>query len=180
MASLFIISIFIPLILSYFIVSYNVDFIKEVQSNLSESEGFRETAEVVVTIKDLNRKIALIKESLRNTKRDNLMNAFSFIFEKAKNYKNSVYITKLSYEQVTQRRAPGVQAVATSATSTRESGTHKISINGFASSRDDFLSFQKSIQTEKNFLNVDSPVSNLVNENNINFTIQITLKDKSI
>ncbi len=180
MGSLFTVSVFIPLVLSYFIVSSNVDFIKKVQDSLSESEGYKETTEVLKVIKDFNRKIVIIKQPLRNTQRDGLINAFSSIFDKAKNGENSVFLNKLSYEQVQQRSVRGVLVSGTTATSTRESGTHKISINGFASSRNDFLAFQQRIQTDKNFLNIDSPVSNLVNENDINFTINITLKDKSI
>lgn len=180
MGSLFTVSVFIPLILSYFIVSSNVDFIKKVQDSLSESEGYKETTEVLKIIKDFNRKIVIIKQPLRNTQRDGLINAFSSIFDKAQNGENSVFINKLSYEQVQQRSVRGVSVSGPTATSTRESGTHKISINGFASSRNDFLAFQQRIQTDRNFLNIDSPVSNLVNENDINFTINITLKDKSI
>ncbi|HRY62412.1 MAG TPA: hypothetical protein P5056_01420 [Candidatus Paceibacterota bacterium] len=174
-----------PLIISYFTISYNVDFIKDVAENLSKSEGFKKTDTVAKIIKDVNRKSAILNDPLSTTARQDLLSSFSFVFKTADkmriNQKGIVKIKQIIYEQVVKKGSARTGSVAsTTASATSESGIHKINIKGFSATRDGFLSFLKELESNKNFVMIDSPVSNLVNSENLDFSLTITLKDKAI
>lgn len=53
---------------------------------------------------------------------------------------------------------------------------NKVQINGFARSRDDVLSFQRILEQEKQFTEIESPLSNFVKQKDINFTFSFKLK----
>lgn len=65
----------------------------------------------------------------------------------------NVYLTEINYQKETQ----------------------KIILGGFAKRREDFLEFKKSLEKEKGFSNLYSPISNLVKPADINFYINFNL-----
>lgn len=50
-----------------------------------------------------------------------------------------------------------------------------IALRGFAQTREDFLEFKKSLETEKGFSNFNSPISNLVKPTDIDFYVSFNL-----
>jgi len=50
-----------------------------------------------------------------------------------------------------------------------------ITLEGFAKTREDFLEFKKSLEVEKGFSNLNSPISNLVKPTDIDFYITFNL-----
>lgn len=180
-------SVSIPLVISYFAISYNIDFINNVADSLSKSEGFKKTDAILKIIKDTNRKSSILNDSLGVSARQDILGSFSFIFKTAgdmtKSGKVTIKISQIIYEQAAKKGAASSSSVASTTDSgivVRESGTHKISIKGFASNRDGFLIFLKGLEANKNFLTIDSPVSNLVNSTDIDFSLALVLKDKAI
>ncbi|HBM46209.1 MAG: hypothetical protein UT05_C0003G0017 [Parcubacteria group bacterium GW2011_GWF2_38_76] len=185
MLLILVISAMIPLVISYFAISYNVEFINDITEGMSQSEGFKKTDALAKIIKDTNRKSILLNDPLGVSARQNLTESFFSVFTIANELSNkknsSIKITQITYEQATKRGVVPVSINTSTTTGTiKESGLHKITIRGFAFDRDIFLSFLKELETNQNFLNIDSPVSNLVNSVNIDFSIIITLKDKAM
>lgn len=176
----------VPLIISYFAIANNVNFINEVAESLSKSEGFKKTDALAREVKEANLHSAILATPIGVTARENITGSFSSVFTKANEIKNAgngtIKINQIIYEYSTKKTPTSVVAavVATSTGGVKESGSHKISIRGFASSRDAFLLFLKETEKDKNFLSIDSPVSNLVNSQNLDFSLNITLRDKAI
>jgi len=56
----------------------------------------------------------------------------------------------------------------------------KIKIKGFSDTREELLKFTKILEAEGEFLDVESSVSNLLKENNIDFNLIIILNDKKL
>lgn len=52
----------------------------------------------------------------------------------------------------------------------------KITLSGVAGTRDEFLAFEKRLKESRDFKNVDSPVSNLLSETEIDFNLILDLK----
>lgn len=52
----------------------------------------------------------------------------------------------------------------------------KISISGFSPDRDTLIEFKNSLETEKNFANIDFPPVDWVSPININFTVNFNIK----
>lgn len=181
MVSVLVTSALIPLIISYFTVSYNVVFINGIADKLAKSESFKETDAVVKTLKKIDRKVVLLNDPLGLSSRQNILGAFSSIFtivdDINKTQKESLAIKQISYDQITKK---GKAAPKTTTGDTKDSGIHVLNIKGRSSNRDNLLFFIKKLEEDKNFLNIDSPVSNLVNNLNIDFTLTITLKDRPI
>lgn len=185
MVLVFLVSALIPLTIAYFTVSYNARFINDVTDQLSKSDGFKETGSVLNIIKSTNRKSTLLNDSMGVTVRQNILGSFSAVFEIADNTSESgtgsIKIINITYDQVAKKAPTSTSADAgTTTPAVKESGTHRISIKGFASSRESFLLFLKRLESNGNFLNVESPVNNLVNSLNIDFALTITLKDKPV
>lgn len=183
--SLLVLTALIPLAISYFVISYNVEFINDVSEKLAKSEGFRETESVLNDIKSTNRMSAILNEPVGVSIRQNILGSISSVFDIAHNISSqksgSIKINQISYDQATKRVAPPTptsSVVGTSTPAVKDSGIHKLSLRGFASSRDTFLLFLKELGSNKNFLTIDSPVSNLVNNSNIDFNISIVLRDR--
>jgi hypothetical protein len=177
----------IPLAISYYVISHNVEFINDVSEKLSKSEGFRETEGVLRDIKNTNRMSTILNDPVGVSIRQNILGSISSVFNIAhtiSSQKNgSVKINQISYDQATRRVAVPAPSVApvtgTSTPAVRDSGNHTLSLRGFASSRDIFLLFLKELGSDKNFLTIDSPVSNLVNNANIDFNVSIVLRDRA-
>ncbi len=178
MFSILTISAMIPLVISYFIVSSNFSYLNEVSAQLSESESFRETADIIALIKDTNRKITLINNPMGTTKRENLMGVFSSVFQKALKFESKIKINSLVYEQVQIKKNTNTSS-ATTSRQIKESGIHKVYLRGKAETREVFSGFLKELERDKNFASIDSPVSNLINSNDIDFNLIMTLKDKN-
>jgi hypothetical protein len=49
-----------------------------------------------------------------------------------------------------------------------------VSLRGFAPSRESLLAFRSVLQNDKNFTNIDLPISNFIKSNNIQFSITVT------
>ena len=184
--SVFIIVATVPLAISYVAIYQNIDFINTISEGLSKSESFKEMSVLLKTAKDTNRKINILIGPMGKTSREDLTGVFSSILKTADNVGNEktspVKISQISYEQV-QKKGVSVSPAASQATktvSTAESGIHKVTVKGTAVSREDLLSFLKKLELDKNFLSIDSPVSNLVESKNINFLLTVTLRDNKV
>lgn len=189
--AILIISALVPVVVSYFMIDYNVGYIDKIVDDIKKESISMEADVYSKEIRLLNRKIKILNEPLRASQRDNLALAFWDIFERAKDSGNigteysPVKITSILYEQGQKKPLAGTADIAVSnSTSTpsavKESGMHKIFIRGFAGKRENFQLFLKSLEENKNFISIDSPVSNLVESENVRFSIVITLKDKAI
>lgn len=56
----------------------------------------------------------------------------------------------------------------------------KITMNGFAKTRDDFLKFKNDLEKSEYFDEIVSPPSNIINPENINFSIEAKLSNKAL
>lgn len=185
MVLVLVVSALIPLVISYFVISYNVNFINDVADKLKNSESFKETDAVIRIIKDANKKSILLNDPTGVSARQNILGSFSSIFKIAEDIRSAkegvVKVTQVAYDQLAKKPvsvavADGINMPGT----VKESGIHRITVKGFASDRNIFLVFLEKLGTDRNFLNIDSPVSNLVNSSNVDFSLVITLKDKAI
>jgi len=170
----------VPLVITYLTNSYNIKYINEVAEKLVLSEGFKESSSIAKEIRDTNRKLGILTQPLGAASREKITDIFSALFKtafEASGNGNTVKIKEISYDQLQKKTA---SASATSTTASKESGIHKIIVRGNANTRELFLAFLKKIEKNPNFVSIDSPVSNLVNSTNVEFTLTIILKDKAI
>jgi hypothetical protein len=57
---------------------------------------------------------------------------------------------------------------------------YRISLIGKAKTRDDFLKFQEKIKTENCFSDVEVPLSSLVSKENVEFQINLKVKEECL
>ncbi len=108
-------------------------------------------------VSDLNKKINILKKEQVNL-------ALNLVIEKIINYKNNnIIIKKISYEKVLFKEKDKKDVIV----------KEKIKIDGFSLTRSDFLNFLNLIKEDKDFSNVNSPVSNLLKVNNVDFSITL-------
>lgn len=74
-------------------------------------------------------------------------------------------------DEMIKSAGPGV---AVTSLTVRKGG--EVTMLGVARGRSDLLNFEKNLRDSGRFQNISSPLSNIVRENNINFTLQGTLK----
>jgi len=164
----------IPLVISHYAVFSNVEFIKDSVGRLTDSQALKDSITAANIVKSINRKIKLLSEPLGNTAKKDLVSTFNSIFGMAgeinKTGANLIKIASIVYAS----EAKG-SAVA-EGQSTPSGIIHKITLGGSAKSRNAFLSFLRFLEADKTFSNVDSPITNLVNSENPNFNLTLTLK----
>lgn len=108
-------------------------------------------------VSDLNKKINILKKEQVNL-------ALNLVIEKIINYKNNnIIIKKIFYEKVLFKEKDKKDVIV----------KEKIKIDGFSLTRSDFLNFLNLIKEDKDFSNVNSPVSNLLKVNNVDFSITL-------
>jgi len=59
---------------------------------------------------------------------------------------------------------------------TMEVNNDKIQIGGYAVARDDVINFQKILEQEPQFIEIDSPLSNFVKQKDVNFVFSFKIK----
>jgi len=59
---------------------------------------------------------------------------------------------------------------------TMEVNNDKIQIGGYAVTRDDVINFQKILEQEPQFIEIDSPLSNFVKQKDVNFVFSFKIK----
>ena len=111
----------------------------------------KELIQLEEKIKGANQKIEKTYGTLRDFKR-----LTPFLEELAGLIPSGVYLTNLSYQK---------DAV-------------QIQLNGRADSRENFLLFQKTLKKNPLFTGINSPLSNLVKQKQIDFTLTFKTSDK--
>ncbi|OGZ32299.1 MAG: hypothetical protein A3I88_03775 [Candidatus Portnoybacteria bacterium RIFCSPLOWO2_12_FULL_39_9] len=76
-------------------------------------------------------------------------------------------------EKLTDLRPEGVYLIGLS----YQKDDGQISLNGRADSREQFLVFQKNLGEEPRFIDLNSPISNLLKQRDINFNLTFKVKD---
>jgi hypothetical protein len=143
----------------YLLDNMKYDYEKQI-SSYKEKTAFINSSGTLKIVSDLNKKINILKKEQDNR-------TLSSIIEKIINYKNSnMTIKKISYEKILFKEEDKKDPI------TKE----KIKIDGFSLTRSDFLNFLNLIKEDKDFNNVNSPVSNLVKVNNVDFSIILEFK----
>lgn len=103
----------------------------------------------LVVIKDLKNKLSLVESSENNQFNVSEKVIDSLLLKKPA----SIKIYAISYD--------------------KQPLTTKVSINGIAPSREVLLSFQKALENDSNFKNVDLPVSNFIKGSDIEFSLSL-------
>ena len=116
--------------------------------------------ETLSSIKDLNDKLSLIEKTQDNkfVVSEKVINAI--ILKKM----SSIKITNIAYENSTLKGA------------TNKKASKKISIQGYAPSREVLLSFRQALENSVTFKQVDLPISNFVKGSNIQFYLSLILE----
>ena len=95
----------------------------------------------------------------------------NYLFSKINNfYKKQPNLTKI-LEQISFLLPSGVHLVNFS----YKEMDSQIILNGWARDRKSFLEFKKSLERQENFINLYSPISNLVEPKDINFYLRFTI-----
>jgi hypothetical protein len=125
----------------------------EIQNRLSRAK------EAEKTILETNKKIILLKSDA------SVPRVKDIFFEISQSKNSGIVITSLSYENnggaVTKKGKDPVLA--------------KVNIRGRSSTRETLLAFKDALTQNKQFSNIDLPISSLVKESDIDFSINTTV-----
>jgi len=113
------------------------------------------------TVKSVNLKLAILRSASSEIK------ASAFFEQILRNRSEGVFITALSYE-----KSPG--GTLLSKRNTTPSGP-VIALSGYAEKRDDLLSFVSNLKKIKGFSSVDLPISSLVSESDLPYSLNIAV-----
>lgn len=143
----------------YFLNNMKHDYGKQLSSHKEKMASVNSSG-MLKMVSDLNNKLDILKKEQNNR-------VLSPVIEKVINYKNNnIIIKKISYEKILFKEKDKEDPI------TKE----KIKIDGFSLTRSDFLNFLNLIKEDKNFSNINSPVSNLLKINNVDFSITLELQ----
>lgn len=138
----------------YISSSYKLnDILKQIESRKKEIT-INGKQDPIKIIQNVNKKLAIIK------KKDSVLPLSSDLIALIVEHKpDNIKINAIFYD--------------------REFGGGGVSLNGVARNRETMLSFLKSLEKEKVFIKVDLPISSFAEEEDIKFSIKITMEVKN-
>jgi len=148
----------ILLLPSFFVINIQEKSYEKQISFLEQRLSLSGTAGITPAIDDLNFKLNLLKDS-----------------------QNDGQQTSEMIEKIISKMSSGIKIEAFFYDKKGKTADDaKIKIKGFSDTRKGLLKFIETLEAEEEFLTVESSVSNLLKENNIEFNLGIILNDKKI
>lgn len=151
----------IPILVSYIVSTYEITRLGQEISLVATNNMAKGAAANMNIIKDANDKLDILNRKSAMELGYDISSLFSSIIGSS-----TVRLTSFSYDQVTVKKGQ-----------VKEVG-HRISVGGIARDRDALNKFVKNLQSDKQFLSVDLPVSNLIENKDIVFDITIMVAKK--
>jgi hypothetical protein len=126
------------------------------QTISKEVENLKSTADILGGGEDANKKLVGIKEKLETLKSYDGKSAYTLFNNIILGKTNNVSVRTISYSG--------------------SSKDARITVSGVARTRESLTAFAKNLEQNKEFSNVNLPVSNFAKDKNIEFNIEVTVR----
>ena len=160
-AALILISI-IPITVSYIASTYEIMDLERELALVTKTNIGEGVVASMDTIKDQNSKL----DTLSGSYKQGLNYDLSAVFFSIIDGKLRVRLTSLVYDKITLKKGQA------------KTVGHRVVLGGVADDRDSLLDFVKKLESDKRFVSIDLPVSNLIESKDIKFFITIMLVNK--
>lgn len=178
-ASVIVLVALIPLALGNLLVGKKISEAKAGKSIFLVTSVGKEGVDQQKIIADMNRKIAILSSSKTQAEYKNeISGIFDLIFKKISLVSSGfsspvIRLTGISYDIVELKKKNNVKSSVI-----KKEFQHKISLSGVANTRADFVAFVESLENDAIFSEIDAPISGLVSEKDIIFSISLLLNNK--
>jgi len=146
---------------SYIISGYEISRLsQELSSSVktSATEGVVTNSRV---IKNASDKLKILGEYPKRSLGYDLSQVFYFVFDK----RSGIRLTSFAYTQTVSRKRQ-TRAIS-----------HNVIISGVAPTRGDLLQFVKILESHDKVVSVDLPISNLIGDKDIEFSVTLAIKN---
>ncbi|MBI3633151.1 MAG: hypothetical protein HY226_02565 [Candidatus Vogelbacteria bacterium] len=161
----------IPVVLVYITTTYQAVFLNRELVAMQSSDKTNTVNTNLGIVRDLNTKLSILSKPIDQGEKYAVHEILLRVIDLAGTLPASgsikaVYISSFSYDKVLVKKGD------------TNTTNYVLTVSGIARSRDILLQFEKKLETDQTFANVDLPISDLIDSNNPAFSMSLTLAKK--